>query len=86
MLALARVLTGKVRIVLLDEPGLGLAPRITQELAAVIGQWAKAGIGILMADQALRRWTQVVNRVCVLVRGNLSEYNGAKDSIDHLVV
>ncbi len=86
MLALARVLMGKVRIVLMDEPGLGLAPRITQELAVVIGQWAKAGIGILMADQAMGRWTQVVNRVYLLVRGNLSEYGGARGSIDHLVV
>ncbi len=86
MLALARVLMGDVKIVLMDEPGLGLAPRITQELGAVIGQWAKAGIGILMADQAIRRWTQVVNRVYMLVRGNLSEYEGTKERIDHLVV
>ena len=86
MLALARVLVGKVSIVLLDEPGLGLAPRITQELAAMVGQWANAGIGVLMADQTLRRWIKVVKRVHLLVRGDLSEFNGAMESIDQLVV
>jgi branched-chain amino acid transport system ATP-binding protein len=86
MLALARVLMGKVNIVLLDEPGLGLAPRVTQELAAVIGDWAKAGIGVLMSDQALRRWIKVVHRVYILVRGDLSEYEGMKESVDQLIV
>ena len=85
MLALARVFVGKVRIVLLDEPGLGLAPRITQELAVMVGEWAKAGIGVLMADQSLRRWTKVVHRVHLLVRGDLSEFHGAKESIDQLI-
>ncbi len=86
MLALARALMGKVRIVLLDEPGLGLAPRITQDLAAMVGEWAKKGIGVLMADQTLRRWTKLVHKVHVLVRGDLSEFKGAKESIDQLVV
>ena len=86
MLALARALLGKVSIVLLDEPGLGLAPRITQELAAMIGEWAKAGIGVLMADQALRRWIKVVNKIHLLVRGDLSEFDGTQESIDQLVV
>jgi len=85
MLALARVLVGKVSIVLLDEPGLGLAPRITQELAAMVGKWAKAGIGVLMADQSLRRWIKVVNRVHLLVRGDLTEFHGAKESVDQLI-
>jgi len=85
MLALARVFVGKVSIVLLDEPGLGLAPRITQELAAMVGEWAKAGIGVLIADQSLRRWAKVVDRVYLLVRGDLSEYNGAIESIDQLI-
>jgi branched-chain amino acid transport system ATP-binding protein len=85
MLALARVLVGKVSMLLLDEPGLGLAPRITQEFAAAIGQWAKAGIGILMTDQALRRWVRVVNRVYILVRGHLSEYGQPEESIDQLI-
>jgi branched-chain amino acid transport system ATP-binding protein len=86
MLALARVLVGKVNIVLMDEPGLGLAPRITQELAAMVGQWANAGIGVLMADQALRRWIKVVQKVHLLIRGDLSEFKGAKESIDQLVI
>jgi branched-chain amino acid transport system ATP-binding protein len=86
MLALARVLVGKVRIVLLDEPGLGLAPRITQELAAMVGEWAKKGIGVLMADQTLKRWTKLVHKVHLLVRGDLSEFKGAKESIDQLVI
>lgn len=85
MLALARVLIGKVNVVLLDEPGLGLAPRIIQELGVVIGNWSSQGIGVLMSDQALRRWAAVVNRVYSLVRGNLSEFDTQKGSVDQLV-
>ncbi len=86
MLALARVLVGKVRIVLLDEPALGLAPRMTQELATMVGAWAEKSIGVLIADQALRRWIKLVHRVHLLVRGELSEFHGAKESVDQLVV
>jgi branched-chain amino acid transport system ATP-binding protein len=85
MLALARALVGKVNFVLLDEPGLGLAPRITQELADMFGEWAKAGLGVLMADQTLRRWVKTVDRVYLLVRGELTEYNGPKESVDQFI-
>ena len=86
MLALARALIGNVGVALLDEPGLGLAPRITQELAAMIEKWAKTGIGVLVADQTLRRWIGVVGRVYTVMRGSLSEHTGEKGSVDQLNV
>lgn len=85
MLVLARALVGEARMLLLDEPALGFAPRITQEFASAIHRWADAGIGILITDQSLRRWADVVDRVYILVRGTLSEYGRAEESIDQLI-
>gem|GEM_PF-2284951 len=84
MLALARALMGDVRAILLDEPALGLAPRIASELAAMIERWAASGFAILVADQALRRWGGVVSRVYTVSRGNVTEHRGTKESVDQL--
>jgi len=86
MLALARALIGEAGVVLLDEPGLGLAPRITQELAVMIERWAKMGIGVLVADQTLRRWIGVADRIYTAVRGNVEEHTGDKEAVDQLKV
>lgn len=71
MLALARVLIGKPRMLLLDEPGLGLARVIIYELVKVIEGLSEQGIGILVAEQGVESWVKKMARACVMIRGEI---------------
>ncbi len=71
MLALARVLIGRPRILLLDEPGLGLAQVVIHELVKVIEGLSVKGIGILVAEQGVESWVNKMHRACVMIRGEI---------------
>jgi branched-chain amino acid transport system ATP-binding protein len=71
MLAIGRGLMGKPRLLLLDEPSLGLAPLVVQELAAIISDVNKSGISILLVEQNAGLVTQVAERGYVLEVGNV---------------
>ena len=51
MLAIARALMGRPSVLLLDEPSLGLAPKIVEEIFAIIGQIKAGGTGVLLVEQ-----------------------------------
>lgn len=51
MLALSRALVTEARCVIIDEPSLGLAPALTDELYRVVGQIAASGVTVVLADQ-----------------------------------
>jgi branched-chain amino acid transport system ATP-binding protein len=51
MLAIGRALMSRPRVLLLDEPSMGLAPRVVQEIFATIRRLNKEGISILLAEQ-----------------------------------
>jgi branched-chain amino acid transport system ATP-binding protein len=51
MLAIARALIAKPRLLLLDEPSLGLAPKMQQEVARLIAEINASGVGILLVEQ-----------------------------------
>ena len=51
MLAIARALMSRPKLLLLDEPSLGLAPRIVQDVAALIREINQDGVGILLVEQ-----------------------------------
>ncbi len=51
MLAIARALMGKPSVLLLDEPSLGLAPKIVEEIFAIIRQISSAGTAVLLVEQ-----------------------------------
>jgi len=57
MLAIGRALMAKPRLLMLDEPSLGLAPLIVQEIFKVIQQLHQHGVTILLVEQnAARQW------------------------------
>lgn len=71
MLAMGRALMAKPRLLLLDEPSLGLAPKITDEIFAIIRQLARGGTTILLVEQNAARALSASDRAYLLVNGNL---------------
>lgn len=72
MLAIARALMSKPKLLLCDEPSLGLAPLITQELFEVLKKLnAEEGLSILLVEQNANLALKVAQRVYLLETGNL---------------
>jgi branched-chain amino acid transport system ATP-binding protein len=72
MLAIARGLMARPRLLLLDEPTLGLAPIIVEEIELAIGRLAGQGMTILLAEQNAAMVMRVAHRVYVLKSGRIS--------------
>ena len=72
MLAIARGLMAKPRLLLLDEPTLGLAPIIVEEIELAISSLAAKGMAILVAEQNAAMAMRVAHRVYVLKSGRIS--------------
>ncbi len=71
MVAVARALMSAPRLLMLDEPSLGLAPRMVDELLAIARRIADAGTTVLMVEQNVRKALAVADRGHVLERGRL---------------
>ena len=69
MLAMARVLVGKPRLLLIDEPTEGLAPKIVDEIFTLMEGLRRDGIPILLVEQNMHRAIGLVQRFYVLERG-----------------
>ncbi len=71
MLALGRALMAKPRLLMLDEPSLGLAPKIVREIFQIIVELRRAGVSILLVEQNARAALQVADYGYVLETGDL---------------
>jgi ABC-type branched-subunit amino acid transport system ATPase component len=69
MLALARALLSRPRLLLLDEPSLGLAPRLQDLLFATIGAINRDGVTVVLVEQNARRALGLAHRAYVLELG-----------------
>ena len=72
MLALARALVGRPKLLLLDEPSLGLAPLIVERIFDVIGSLAKRGISVVLVEQNARAALRLADRGYVLETGRVT--------------
>jgi branched-chain amino acid transport system ATP-binding protein len=72
MLAMGRALMSKPRLLMLDEPSLGLAPLIVREIFSIIGELRASGVSILLVEQNARAALQVSDYGYVLETGELA--------------
>jgi len=83
MLAVARGLMSKPKLLLLDEPSLGLAPLIVQQLFATIRKIRERGMTILLVEQNANMALSVADRGYVLVTGNLTVEGTPKELLNN---
>jgi branched-chain amino acid transport system ATP-binding protein len=79
MLAIARALMSRPKLLLLDEPSLGLAPQIVREIFSIIRQLNESGVTILLVEQNANLALETANRGYVLAAGRLTIAGEAGD-------
>lgn len=82
MLAIARALMARPRLLLLDEPSLGLAPIIVREIFAIVRELHDTGVTILLVEQNARLALQAADRGYVMETGRIS-LSGRGDELLH---
>jgi branched-chain amino acid transport system ATP-binding protein len=90
MLAMARVLVGAPKMLLIDEPTEGLAPIIVDEIFAIIERLRDDGMPILLVEQNVHRALDVANRFYALERGQVilhgdADSASARDSLQRAI-
>ena len=71
MLAIGRALMGRPILLLLDEPSLGLAPLVVQEIISIIEKLRNEGTTILLVEQNARAALKISDRAYVLETGKV---------------
>ncbi|HYG42929.1 MAG TPA: ABC transporter ATP-binding protein [Bordetella sp.] len=79
MLAVGRALMAKPRLLMLDEPSLGLAPRIVREIFHIIARLRETGVAILLVEQNARAALQVADYGYVLETGEVILHGPARE-------
>ena len=71
MLAIGRALMSEPKVILMDEPSMGLAPVIVEEVFRTIEQLKKTGVPILLVEQMARKALEVADYVYVMEHGRI---------------
>jgi branched-chain amino acid transport system ATP-binding protein len=79
MLAIARALMSSPRVLLLDEPFLGLAPRIVDEIRTVLQGLAQGGLTVLLVEQKMDVALALSRRAYVMVKGRIVRTGAAQE-------
>ena len=82
MLAMGRALMGKPDLLMLDEPSMGLAPILVEQIFAIIGELHAAGTTILLVEQNAQMALSVADRAYVLETGTIGMSGPAADLLN----
>ena len=81
MLAMARALMSKPKLLLLDEPSMGLAPILVDEIFDIITKISSSGTTILLVEQNAYKALSIANRAYILETGQITKTGKASDLI-----
>lgn len=79
MLAMARALMSRPRLLMLDEPSMGLAPILVEQIFEIISELHRSGVTILLVEQNAQMALSVANRAYVLETGFMSMSGSSED-------
>jgi branched-chain amino acid transport system ATP-binding protein len=79
MLAMGRALMGRPRLLMLDEPSLGLAPLIVREIFRIIADLKQSGTAVLLVEQNARAALEIADRGYVMELGRVAMSGSAAD-------
>jgi branched-chain amino acid transport system ATP-binding protein len=82
MLALGRALMGLPRLLLLDEPSLGLAPRIVESMMAILSELHRNGMSLLIVEQNVHTVLALAQRAYILEGGRIVGEGAGKQLLD----
>ena len=82
MLAMGRALMSRPRLLMLDEPSMGLAPILVQQIFDIIRELHKSGATILLVEQNAQMALQVANRAYVLETGKITLAGSGKELLE----
>ena len=74
MLAMARGLMSNPKVLLLDEPSLGLAPLIVNDIMRIIQEINKEGVAVLLVEQNAKKALKIAHLACVMEQGRILKY------------
>ena len=83
MLAMGRALMARPRLLLLDEPSMGLAPRLVAKIFEIVREIAIQGVTILLVEQNARLALEVASRGYVMESGNITLAGEAKGLLEN---
>ena len=83
MLAVGRALMSDPKIILMDEPSMGLSPLLVQEIFDIIKEVNKQGITVLLVEQNAKMALKVANRAYVLETGKIKLSGDAKELLNN---
>ena len=83
MLAIGRALMSKPKMMLLDEPSMGLSPLLVQEIFNIIRDVNKTGVTILLVEQNAKMALSIANRAYVIETGSIAMSGDAKELADN---
>ena len=86
MLAIGRALMSRPRLLMLDEPSLGLAPTIVQQLGRLIADLNRSGTTVLLVEQNARMALRLADRAYVLANGKVVQQGTGAQLLDDSTV
>ncbi len=80
MLAIGRGLMAQPRLLILDEPSLGLSPLLVEEMFALIATLSTSGLAVLLVEQNVGQSLEIADRACVMENGSI-RFSGAPNEL-----